>query len=200
MTIFRFRIDSPMIPRPLRNSATEEIDNTANRADQRSVRHVRSCPKQCNIPSLERTEEKTHKIEKKLCNAKLDYTSRLMDVNTCAIDDVVAVALSHIMLCFSLLGLEVDLEIGPLPNFAWFQNANKTSAQQRAMRSKCHRWVYSVLRELAVFIKPLQQASIQLSPLSAGQFFWSSGWFHKSLVFRCALRFYRIVFQTCSFN
>ena len=34
MSVFRIR-NSPVIPRPLHNSATKEIDNVANRADQR---------------------------------------------------------------------------------------------------------------------------------------------------------------------
>ena len=34
----------------------KEIDNSANRADQQSARHVRSWPQQCKIPSLERKE------------------------------------------------------------------------------------------------------------------------------------------------
>ena len=82
MTIFRFRNDSPVIPRPLHNSATEEIDTSAYRADQRSARHVRSQQQQCKMPSLER--RKKHTKSQRLCNTKLDYTSRLMGVNICA--------------------------------------------------------------------------------------------------------------------
>ena len=41
MSVFRNR-NSPVIPRPLHNSATKEIDNVADRADQWSARHVRS--------------------------------------------------------------------------------------------------------------------------------------------------------------
>ena len=36
----------------------KEIDNAANRADQRSARHVRSWLHECKIPSLERKKEK----------------------------------------------------------------------------------------------------------------------------------------------
>ena len=43
----------------------KEIDNAANRADQRSARHVRGWLTYNNAKntSLERQEEKTHKIE-----------------------------------------------------------------------------------------------------------------------------------------
>ena len=46
MSVFRTR-NSPVIPRPLHNSATKEIDNVANRADQWSARHVRSWLQEC---------------------------------------------------------------------------------------------------------------------------------------------------------
>ena len=41
----------------------KEIDNAANRADQRSARHVRNWLQECKIPSLEKKKEKeTHNI------------------------------------------------------------------------------------------------------------------------------------------
>ena len=41
----------------------KEIDNAANRADQRSARHVRSYLQECKIPPLERKKgKKTHNI------------------------------------------------------------------------------------------------------------------------------------------
>ena len=43
----------------------------------------------------------------------------------------------------------------------------------------------------------IQQNSVKLSPLSAGQFFWSIVWFDSALIFGCVVRFYRIVFENC---
>ena len=57
----------------------KEIDNSANRAGQHSARHVRQ---KCKMKSLFREEKNTN--SQKLCNTKLDYTSRLMGVNFCA--------------------------------------------------------------------------------------------------------------------
>ena len=45
----------------------------------------------------------------------------------------------------------------------------------------------------------IQQCSVPLSPLSAGQFFWSVVWFDSALMFRCVVRFNRIVFKNCLF-
>ena len=58
MTVLRLRNDTPVIPRPLYNSATEEIANTANRADQRSARHVRGWLQQSKLRSVEMRKEK----------------------------------------------------------------------------------------------------------------------------------------------
>ena len=46
----------------------------------------------------------------------------------------------------------------------------------------------------------IRQDSVQLLPLSAGQFFWSVDWFDSALIFGCAVRFYRIVFARCLFH
>ena len=50
------RLTSDLTPTP--QQCDKEIDNTTNRVDQRSARHVRSWLQQCKIPSLERKEEK----------------------------------------------------------------------------------------------------------------------------------------------
>ena len=39
----------------------------------------------------------------------------------------------------------------------------------------------------------IQQYSVQLSPLSVGQFFWSIVWFDSALIYGCVVRCYRIV-------
>ena len=46
----------------------------------------------------------------------------------------------------------------------------------------------------------IQQYSVQLSPLSAGQFFWSVVWFDSALIFGCVVRFYRIIFEKFLFH
>ena len=71
--------------RPLTQQCHREIDNAANRADQRSARHVRSWLQECKILSLERKQrKKTHNLATslRLCNIKLDYTSRFMGIDT----------------------------------------------------------------------------------------------------------------------
>ena len=64
---------------------TKEIDNSPNRAD---LTISETCPQlattQNEIPPLRGERKKDTQHTQKLCNTKLDYTSRLMCVNTCA--------------------------------------------------------------------------------------------------------------------
>ena len=84
MSVFRFRNDSPVIPRPLHNSATRRLTTLPIELinDQRDMSEAGY--KNAKIPSLERKQRKKHTSSLKLCHIKLDYTSRLMSVNACA--------------------------------------------------------------------------------------------------------------------
>ena len=82
MTVFRFRNDSPVIPRPLHNSATKrsttlpiELINDQRDMSAASYKNAKYLP-------LRGNKGKRHTTSLKLCNIKLDYTSRLMGVNT----------------------------------------------------------------------------------------------------------------------
>ena len=72
------------IPRPLHNSATKEIEKLPIKLinDERDM--FVAGYKSAQIPSLERKQRTRRTTSLKLCNMKLDYTSRLMNVNTCA--------------------------------------------------------------------------------------------------------------------
>ena len=60
-----------------------EFDNAANQADQRSARRVRSWLQECKMnPPLRGNKGKKHTTSLRLCNIKLDYTSRLMGIDT----------------------------------------------------------------------------------------------------------------------
>ena len=84
MTVFRFRNDSPVIPRPLHNSATRRLTTLPIELinDQRDVSVAGY--KNTKYPPLRGNNGKRHTTSLKLCKMKLDYTSRLMGVNTCA--------------------------------------------------------------------------------------------------------------------
>ena len=81
MTVFRFRNDSPVIPRPLHNSATKRSTTLPIELinDQRDMSVAGN--KNAKYTPL-RGKRKRHTTSLKLCNKKLDYTSRLMGVNT----------------------------------------------------------------------------------------------------------------------
>ena len=84
MTVFRFRNYSPVIPRPLHNSATMRSTTLPIELinDQRDMSV--DGYKNAKYPPSRGQKGKRHTTSLKLCNIKLDYTSRLMGVNTCA--------------------------------------------------------------------------------------------------------------------
>ena len=87
MSVFRNR-NSPVIPRPLHNSATKRSTTLPIEliSDQRDMSVAGY--KNAQVPSLERKQGKRRITSLKLCNMKLDYTSRLMGVNTCAVEEL----------------------------------------------------------------------------------------------------------------
>ena len=82
MSVFRFRNDSPVIPRPLHNSATGRLTTLPIELinDQRDMSVAGY--KNAKYHPLRGNKGKRHTTSLRLCNIKLDCTYRLMGIDT----------------------------------------------------------------------------------------------------------------------